>query len=255
MLLKTFNPTKIKFPCIISPKLDGVRGFYRDGEFVSRNDKEIIGLTHIKEQLKGIPHDLDGELMVPGQIFDNASGLLRNHQEVPEAEYHIFDIPNLEGYGIIERFGKLGNLKAQLEDKPNIKFVKHTMCRGMKTLMAFYHKCIAEGYEGIVIKSKEHLYRNARSWDWQRLVPIHSEDCECTGIFPGKGKHLGRAGGIFIEFGGHTVKVGTGFSDAEREDMMINDPTGQIAETQYKEKTKAGSMRHPAFKGWRDDKV
>ena len=89
------------------------------------------------------------------------------------------------------------------------------------------------------------------------MVPLESEDVPCTGIFEGTGKYEFSAGGIYVDFNGVQVKVGTGFSDRDRKKMWEDQDhyIGLISEIEFKEKTKNGSMRQPRFKGWRLDKA
>jgi len=67
MLIKQYNVKKIKYPALISPKLDGVRCIYRDGTLWTRNGKVLHGLDHIYDTIESIPDfdgQLDGELIV-----------------------------------------------------------------------------------------------------------------------------------------------------------------------------------------------
>jgi hypothetical protein len=72
---------------------------------------------------------------------------------------------------------------------------------------------LEEGYEGLVIRANHTI----------KVKPVHTIDVAVIGYVPGAGKHQGRMGalvtafqhwdGTFLEAG----KVGTGFTDAERE--------------------------------------
>jgi DNA ligase-1 len=59
-------------------------------------------------------------------------------------------------------------------------------------------------------------------------------------------------GALLCNYEGHEVKVGTGFSDVEREEFMERPPA--MIEVKFQEKTKAGSLRFPAFIRVREDK-
>ena len=68
---------------------------------------------------------------------------------------------------------------------------------------------------------------------------------------PGKGKHEGRLGALLCKLrSGVTFKVGTGFSDAEREDPP---PVGSVVTFQYFELTEARVPRFPAYQRVRPD--
>ncbi len=283
MLLKNFNEKKIKFPCMAAFKLDGVRGRFINGNMYSRQGKRIKGLGHIKDQLRQYFVDFDGEITVPGNIFDSASGLIRNDKDVPEAIYNIFDVPKHPG----NKQERYRDYCHWLNPTDHIKIIEQVMIDGMEELIKFYDSAISAGEEGIVIYNIDHVYRNCRSYDWMRMVPIQSADCRVVGFFEGKRRFEGTLGGIRVNYKGFEVKVGTGFSekttslDSDSQTFKDNaiidyslfsgikgclsvtrdyiwnhkdDFLGVVAECEFKEETKKGSMRQPRFKKWRFDK-
>ena len=254
MLLKTYNKKKTTLPLLAAPKLDGVRGRFFNGKIYSRSRKRIIGLDHIEEELSKLGNDFDGEIIVPKAIFDDSSGLIRNKKPVPEAEIHIFDIPD-------PNFDKKTRLHLMNDGRFHetascIKIIKHKWIDYERELEQYYQSQLKLGYEGIVLYNPNSLYQDKRSYDWMRLVPLNNVDVECTGIFEGSGKYEFNAGGIYVDFNGVEVKVGTGFSDGDRKKMWEdqNHYIGLIAEIEFKEVTKKGSMRQPRFKCWRLEK-
>ena len=84
-----------------------------------------------------------------------------------------------------------------------------------------------------------------------------------TGIYEGsKGsKYEGMLGGVYVDYKGTQVGVGSGFSDEERLEYFENPDliVGKIIEVQYfgetkNQKNEDKSMRFPVFKMIRDDK-
>ena len=65
MLACDYDPAKLKYPCIASPKLDGVRGLVSGGSVLSRSLKQIPN-KFVQEMLGGYPplDGFDGELIV-----------------------------------------------------------------------------------------------------------------------------------------------------------------------------------------------
>ena len=116
------------------------------------------------------------------------------------------------------------------------------------------------GLEGVIVKSLDGLYVCKRSVDWQKIKDEVTDEYRVTGYYEGKGKYVGMLGGLAVDVDGVTTKVGDGFTDAQRKeiwDMIQSDPAlvvGRLIEVEYHEKTPAGSLRHPRFLGWRDDK-
>lgn len=80
-----------------------------------------------------------------------------------------------------------------------------------------------------------------------------------TRVFPGEGKHVGRAGGFHYarEPGGPEVgKVGTGLSDALREELWANRERlrGRVARIVGNKEMPSGALYAPRFTGWHPDK-
>ena len=91
-----------------------------------------------------------------------------------------------------------------------------------------------------------------------KYKPSDTADVRVTGFQAGTGKHLGKMGALLTDYG----KVGTGYSDEEREYWQILfDLHGlvwlntQIIEASFMEWTKGGKMRHPVYEHHRVDKT
>lgn len=259
-LAKAFEPRKCKFPCFISPKLDGLRSVYKNGEFYSRQGHKFVGLSSLKLEMEDLmqqlaaPCQFDGELMVDGEHFNEISGKIRAFTEADNAHYYIFDVPNFE-HPQHARLAFL-DLLATRYRYLHITFVPHTTVTTMADISAKYAEYLAEGYEGAIVKQESGMYQDARTWNWMKLKNTETADCRVKDIFEGEGKYVGMVGGLVVDFGGVAVRVGSGLSDKQRM-YWWNDPEeiiGRMVEIAYQEKTPDGSMRHPRFKTLRGDK-
>ncbi len=111
------------------------------------------------------------------------------------------------------------------------------------------------GFDGLILRDPEGTWEAGRGTTGEivKLKRVLSFDLACTGWAGGKGKHAGRMGAISVMFNGKLMSVGTGFTDAERED-----PTqfvGRIVEVEAMDYSSDGLLREPRFKGIRFDKV
>ena len=91
-----------------------------------------------------------------------------------------------------------------------------------------------------------------------KLKAINTVDARIVDIFEGTGKYSSSAGGVIIQMPDSEVlvRVGSGFSDQQRDEIYA-DPDkfiGRMIEVKYHEVTPDGSLRHPRFYRWRDDK-
>lgn len=99
---------------------------------------------------------------------------------------------------------------------------------------------IRNGYEGLVLRQGD---------KWLKVKPTETYDVEITGVQPGKGRNEGRVGALITPMG----KVGTGFTDALRE-QLVDVELGTIIEVECMSLTKGGKFRHPRLKRIRWDK-
>ena len=139
-----------------------------------------------------------------------------------------------------------------------------------------------QGLEGVVAKRLGSAYEpGGRSAAWLKIKNLRSQEVVIGGWLPGKGRRSGTIGALLagyyegeeLRFAG---KVGTGFREADlkllskrlgalRRDespfsgrqpergSIFADPE-LVAEVDFGEWTREGTMRHPAYKGLREDK-
>lgn len=232
----------LHFPCFISPKFDGVRAYRSPDGMIFRSGKPIYGISHIG---RFAPVGLDGELLIPGMPFAESAGLIRSFNSTPDAYFYVFD--TTADPDIFERrYYRLANTKF-ISSK--IRIIQHTLVHDEAELLTHHEKYLAAGFEGSVVKSPNHLYRGMKDWAWMRMVPVKSVDLVVIGIYEGKGKQAGMMGGIICQGQGIKTNVGTGFDDDTRKRYWEEHSriVGKMVKINYKEKTKAGSLRQPSF--------
>lgn len=124
------------------------------------------------------------------------------------------------------------------DDRLNLGTYADPTAAFIKELMETY---VSKGYEGLVI-------RNGAKW--LKVKPKETADVRITGLQAGTKKYTGMLGAFLTEYG----KVGTGFTDEQREALNDEDLIGSIIEVEYMELTPGGKMRHPRFIRLREDK-
>lgn len=142
--------------------------------------------------------------------------------------------------------------------------------------------------EGIVVKDPKAQYEKKKSHAWLKLKAELTEDLRITGAYPGEPhtKYEHMLGGIQVDYKGVPVNVGGGFSDDEREELwklwqedlangsleiepvangkklFVYTPDAgytpqlvkRLIEVEFMEETPDGSLRHPRYVRFRDDK-
>lgn len=192
---------KIKYPCCVQPKFDGIRcvGVVKDGVCTlwSRTRKPITSCPHIQSELERLfPNTnvvLDGELYVhETENFEKIVSLVR--QEVPAegheiVEYHVYDQICEDTFGC--RWKSLQTMIGGGSNK--VKLAQTEIADSETLLYDWMEKFIQQGYEGAIARNADGLYVGKRSYDLQKLKKFLDDDFEIIGVREGRGKLMGHA--------------------------------------------------------------
>ena len=156
---------KVKYPVLCTPKLDGIRCLIINGNAVSRKFKPIPN-NYIRKKLKGLPDNLDGELITyTNGVRDNfniVSSKVMSENGEPEFSYEVFDyVKNNLNKPYIDR---MFDLKILATDDINIinKLIPVEIF-SKEELLTYEEKCLNEGYEGIMLRTPDSPYKCGRS--------------------------------------------------------------------------------------------
>jgi DNA ligase-1 len=164
MLAAQADLTKLRYPVLVSPKLDGVRCLIMDGVAMSRNLKPIPNM--FAQKLFGRPelNGLDGELIVgedcgPGVFQRTSSGVMSEDGE-PPVWFHVFDDYRQVDLGFKERFLLV---KKRTKASVKIEIVEHVNIMNEEALLHYEAEKLSDGYEGVMIRDPKGLYKHGRS--------------------------------------------------------------------------------------------
>lgn len=192
---------KIKFPCGLQPKFDGVRCLYNGQESWSRNGKNWVPkiFDHLEWDTNGAV--LDGELVLSpdaGGFQRTISAVTKYDKELsPWLQHYVYDCAP-DGGNIrantpyIDRYNYLQNLFRQAEDigilPPGVILVKTVECRDEAHAIELHDKCVSLGYEGAILRNWAGVYGvDKRSYDLQKVKVFLTEEFEIVDCIDGKG--------------------------------------------------------------------
>ncbi len=271
-LIETGN---IKYPAWSEPKSDGVRtlAIKRDGHTTaySRNGKEYRNFINIVKAIDDLEVDncvFDGE--VEGETFDavmNVAHTKNRGRDDKDLHFKIWDFLSLEDweankteYIQSERTGHVYEaLKNYEANKLGCKYLRQMLGRVVtneEEMMQHFKSCRDAGYEGTVVKDMNAVYPFKRNKCWSKVKEMLTADGIIVDCEEGKGKYKGMLGAILVEIDGVITRVGSGFSDDERNKYWNEreELKGQWVEIKGQEFTKDKCLRFPTFLRFRPDR-
>jgi DNA ligase-1 len=230
---------------LLSEKLDGVRGYWNGRSLVTRGGMPITAPAWFTADFPAVA--LDGELWMGRGTFALLSGTVRRSEPDDEAwrrvRYRVFDLPDHPG----DFETRLSALRGLVAASPSrfLDLVEHTRVADHAALMAALDRVVDAGGEGLMLHRRDSLYRVGRSADLLKVKPYLEADARVIAHVPGRGRHEGRLGSLVVEEAdGTRFRLGTGFSDVERDDPP---PVGSVVNFKYHGRTTNGLPRFASF--------
>jgi DNA ligase-1 len=264
----------LRYPLLATPKIDGIRCLIIDGVAMSRSLKPIPN-QYIQSVIGRREYDgLDGELVVRGTFQDVTSAVMSEDGE-PEFIYFVFDRWDLDT-PYADRISGIGNY-----DNARIIGLLPVVIRDREQLDRHLKNCLAQGYEGTMVRSPDGPYKNGRATFREgyltKIKPFEDDEAiilefeeqmhnanEATTNALGhteRSSHKanlvpkGTLGALVVDhrtFG--QFNIGTGFTDAQRAHIWANrwDYVGRWAKFRYQKHGTKDKPRIPSFLGFRD---
>jgi bifunctional non-homologous end joining protein LigD len=217
---------------------------------------------------------IDGEVVVPAADGSTDFSVLQNELKGGSKKILLvaFDLLYLNGYDLrrLPLFERKALLK-KIIDETDIQFSESFEVDGPEM---YKHAC-KTGLEGVVSKIRDSRYGSGRTNDWAKKTCAQRETLHIAGfVLDGKkfdGIYLGRRKGKDLIYAG---KVDHGFDATSAKDLQARlkplirktqpytkriahkgvwvEPS-VLAEIEYRAKSAEGKVRHPFFKGLRED--
>ncbi|HEV8296453.1 MAG TPA: non-homologous end-joining DNA ligase [Acidimicrobiales bacterium] len=255
---KTLNST---YPELVDAfRRQSVDRFVVDGEVVALDENGVPSFARLQGRM---------------QLTDAAAA--RRSRIV--ITYYAFDLLHLDGYDVtsLDVSKRKLLLRRALRFRKPLQFSAHRTDGGE----AFLEEACRRGFEGLIAKRAHSRYVERRSSDWLKLKCERSQEFVIGGYTEPRGSRAGLGAILLGYYDGddfvYAGKVGTGF-DAEmlstlarrleslersRSPFDRGKPTGSgvhwvrpelVCDVAFTEWTRDGSLRHPRFKGLRQDK-
>ena len=276
--------TKIKFPVMASPKLDGIRALKVDGKLLSRTFKPIPNsfIRTIVEH--SMPDGVDGELLVGNTFHESSSGVMSRDGQ-PNFRFAMFDYVSGDlKRGFSKRYQDLMDmLKHSAFEGKHFSVVTHELISCVDELKAYEEKMLAQGYEGVMLRSLAGPYKCGRStmkegfllklkrfMDSEARIlgyeeQMHNTNEAKTDAFGNTERSQAQSGlipkgvlGTLIVKDlttGVEFKIGTGFDDSLRLSLWADKDSlvGKLVKYKYQPSGVKDAPRFPTFLGLRSE--
>lgn len=173
MLARDWLENKVKFPCIIQPKIDGVRAINRNGKLLGRSLKPHEN-RHVTELFSRIAfHGFDGEMIIgtndaAPDLCRMTSGAMRRRDSVDNYTWFVFDYltEDTEGLPYVQRMHELERYVDSFRNQDifrDIQIIHSTEVNSIEELNAIDDEHLNLGYEGSIIRATDSIYKHGRS--------------------------------------------------------------------------------------------
>lgn len=239
-------------------------------EIFSRQGKPIEGLKDIEEELSQLEDGFyDGELLLNKENIPSKD-LYRETVQVVNSKseyksnviFNIFDSIPLNDF-VIE-YSKYSCLDRKRFVYEELRRVNPNWLKPVEILYyGKYDKDIVKQeldkqisleHEGVMVNLANAPYESKRTKNILKVKAMQDCDLKIIGFEEGTGKNKGTLGAVIVDYKGFEVKVGSGFSDQDRDYFWVNQKEllGRIITVQYFEETtnkkdNSLSLRFPVY--------
>lgn len=159
--------SKLKFPVIALPKIDGVRGCNFTGNLVGRSLNAHANLFVTAQFSQPELKNFDGEItcgaITASDLCRMTTSALNTVDSTPTCIWNIFDLLSNETINLpySERLEKLVE-QVNLLDRPDVTVIPYVLCNTLEELLTYEQSCLEQGYEGIIIRDPKGLHKDGR---------------------------------------------------------------------------------------------
>jgi len=266
MLAHKYNnyKTKIKFPVLVSAKIDGARMIATKDGLHTRNGKEYLSCPHINKLLKSLfkihpEWVIDGEVYSHDNNFEKIMSLVKKKKPKEEdfkaseemVKLWIFDgVTDNKKSEFTTRFELIKKeIRALIPNyKKHIVFVNNEFAYSHEEVVKAHDIFVEHGYEGVMIRVQDSPYECKRSKNLLKLKNFLDDEFEIIEVIEGIGGRSDMAGKLKVKDKQGNI-FGAGIKGGEEyyKELLKNKDklVGKLATVRYQELSKDGIPRFP----------
>ena len=187
--------TDMKFPLLVSYKLDGIRCIFKDGQMYSRALKQFPNVQlrkrfeHLAKLSKEKNIILDGELLAKSLTFNELSGITRQlDKKLPDdLFFYCFDSIKNEEFDVPfkDRVVNTRKFITQIEEQ-YVSLLSQNLIIDHNDIQKLYEKALEFGCDGLILRDPNGRYKFGRGTVKEGLIykmkPFQTFDAKIIGI-------------------------------------------------------------------------
>lgn len=287
--VEDLNKLDMSSPLLVSPKIDGVRGIFKDGALLSRSLKPLPNknlqryVEYLYNKTRGAVEGIDCEVVIGSPTAKDCyrktnSSVMSHNGELAGLSFLAFDrvcdAPYWDRLNTIEPVSGV--------DRVFVHCLPQSKVTTQGEIINLHNRYAAEGYEGLILRCPSAPYKFGRSTLKERylLKYKHFSDDEGTVVGfeelmtnnnPQEKNELGYAkrsskqenlagaatlGALVVSYNGLVFRIGTGFTQADRDTIWQNRDRylGKTVKFKYFAIGVKDAPRHPVWLGFRDSR-
>lgn len=170
ILATDFDEAKVTYPVLAMPKIDGVRGLHLYGKpsLTGRSLKpfgnKLVPLVF--PNLEGIDGELTYGDPTASDLCRTTTSVVNTHNDdrAHSLVLNAFDYitPDTVHLGYLARYEALQQLLLT-NYNTNVRLIPYQVIHSLAELLAYETNCLQQGYEGVILRSPDGIYKNGRT--------------------------------------------------------------------------------------------
>ena len=183
--------SRLHYPLLGFPKLDGVRLINLTGQAVGRSllpfKNKFTTAKFSKPEYLGLDGEATLGVITSSSLCRDTTSAVNTIEKEPNIVWMVFDflinevidLPFIERYDALKYY--LDNVKPE-----STEIIQYTVLNSTADLLAYYDTCLKLGYEGIIVRDPNGMHKNGRcninEGAYMRLKPSSDKEAKVLSI-------------------------------------------------------------------------
>jgi DNA ligase-1 len=194
--------SQLRYPCLATPKLDGIRCVIHGGQVLTRAFK-LVPNEYVREALSSLPEGCDGELVLPEAVFSESQGAVMSRDGRPDFVFACFDVAGEGGYS---------SRVQRIPEAPRVQRILPVLLECRDQFLEYEESCLELGFEGVITRAPLGPYKYGRSTPTEQWLVKHKRIDDGEAVVVGFEEQMRNTNPVEYNVFGYAKRPG-GFND------------------------------------------